>query len=113
MSVPVEKAESAVIRLQSVSRSYRMGAETIHALHDVSLSIARNEYAAIVGQSGSGKSTLMNVLGCLDSPTAGDYWLNGQQVSAMNDRDPGARPQQPNRLRVPDVQPAGAAYGVG
>ena len=76
-----------VIRLQGISRSYRMGAETIDALRDVSLRIERNEYVAIMGQSGSGKSTLMNVVGCLDSPTAGEYWLNGKQVSAMGDRE--------------------------
>jgi len=63
-----------------------MGEETIHALDSVSLDIGRNEYAAIMGPSGSGKSTLMNVIGCLDSPTNGQYWLNGQLVSKMNDR---------------------------
>ncbi len=63
-----------------------MGEETIHALDDVSLDIERNEYTAIMGASGSGKSTLMNVIGCLDSPTGGQYWLNGDLVSAMNDR---------------------------
>ena len=63
-----------------------MGAETIHALDGVSLDIERNEYTAIMGPSGSGKSTLMNVIGCLDSPTNGQYWLNGQLVSAMDDR---------------------------
>ena len=62
-----------------------MGEETIHALDGVSLDIKRNEYTAIMGPSGSGKSTLMNVIGCLDSPTRGQYWLNGQLVSAMND----------------------------
>ena len=62
-----------------------MGEETIHALDGVSLDIKRNEYTAIMGPSGSGKSTLMNVIGCLDSSTRGQYWLNGQLVSAMND----------------------------
>lgn len=78
---------TGVIRLDGIWRSYQMGEETIHALRDLSLTIEKNEYAAIMGQSGSGKSTLMNVIGCLDSPTAGDYWLNGRQVSAMNDRE--------------------------
>jgi putative ABC transport system ATP-binding protein len=63
-----------------------MGEETIHALDSVSLDIDRNEYAAVMGPSGSGKSTLMNVIGCLDSPTRGQYWLNGRLVSKMNDR---------------------------
>ena len=76
-----------VIRLEDIGRRYEMGGEVIHALHDVSLSIEHNEYAAIMGQSGSGKSTLMNVLGCLDSPSNGRYWLNGRLVSAMGDRE--------------------------
>ncbi len=76
----------AVIRFESIGRAYQMGVETIHALRSVSLSIARNEYVAIMGPSGSGKSTLMNIIGCLDSPTSGQYWLNRQLVSAMNDR---------------------------
>ncbi len=76
----------AVIRLEAVDRIYRMGEETIRALDGVTLTIRRNEYAAIMGPSGSGKSTLMNVIGCLDSPTAGQYWLNGQRVSSMRDR---------------------------
>ena len=79
------QSTNAVIRLQNLERYYHMGAETIHALDGVSLDIERNEYTAIMGPSGSGKSTLMNVIGCLDSPTNGQYWLNGQLVSAMND----------------------------
>ncbi len=74
-----------VIRLQNIERFYQMGEETIRALDDVTLDIEANEYTAIMGPSGSGKSTLMNVIGCLDSPTDGEYWLNGQLVSAMND----------------------------
>jgi putative ABC transport system ATP-binding protein len=63
-----------------------MGAETVHALRGVDLVIRRNEYAAIMGSSGSGKSTLMNILGCLDTPDAGRYWLNGQAVDRMSGR---------------------------
>ena len=63
-----------------------MGGEFIDALHCVDLDVDENEYLAIMGQSGSGKSTLMNIIGCLDRPTAGEYRLNGQQVSKMNDR---------------------------
>src|SRR5437773_8625938 len=62
-----------------------MGAETIHALREVSLIIDHGEYVAIMGPSGSGKSTLMNLIGCLDTPTSGEYELNGVQVSQMND----------------------------
>ena len=80
------QSTNAVIRLQNLERYYQMGAETIHALDGVTLDIERNEYTAIMGPSGPGKSTLMNVIGCLDSPTNGQYWLNGQLVSAMNDR---------------------------
>ena len=75
----------SLIRLQKISRRYQMGAETVHALREVSLEIERGEYVAIMGPSGSGKSTLMNLLGCLDTPTAGTYELNNTQVSEMND----------------------------
>jgi len=75
----------SLIRLEKISRRYQMGSETIHALREVSLEIQRGEYVAIMGPSGSGKSTLMNLIGCLDTPTAGEYVLNGVQVSQMDD----------------------------
>jgi len=75
----------SLIRLQQVSRRYQMGAETIHALREVSLDIQRGEYVAIMGPSGSGKSTLMNLIGCLDTATSGRYELNGVNVSDMDD----------------------------
>src|SRR5436309_12717309 len=75
----------SLIRLQKISRRYQMGAETIHALRQVSLEIQHGENVAIMGPSGSGKSTLMNLIGCLDTPTSGDYELNGVQVSQMDD----------------------------
>jgi putative ABC transport system ATP-binding protein len=75
----------SLIRLDKISRRYQMGAETIHALREVSLDIERGEYVAIMGPSGSGKSTLMNLIGCLDTPTAGEYELNGVQVGQMDD----------------------------
>jgi putative ABC transport system ATP-binding protein len=76
---------SAVIRIHDLTREYRMGSERILALRGVTLEIRRNEYLAIMGPSGSGKSTMMNVLGCLDTPTAGEYWLNGEEVSRLTD----------------------------
>ena len=75
----------AVIQLRDLRRQYDMGGEIIHALRGVSLTIRRNEYVAIMGPSGSGKSTLMNLLGCLDTPDGGEYWLNGQEVSRLSD----------------------------
>jgi putative ABC transport system ATP-binding protein len=85
----------AVIRFEGIERVYHMGGETIYALRSVDLTITRNEYTAVMGASGSGKSTMMNVIGCLDSPTKGSYWLNGKLVSAMNDKQlAGARNQE-------------------
>src|ERR1017187_8529782 len=75
----------SLIHLQQISRRYKMGGETVHALRDVSLDIQRGEYVAIMGPSGSGKSTLMNLIGCLDTPTSGVYELNGNRVSEMGD----------------------------
>jgi putative ABC transport system ATP-binding protein len=74
-----------VIRIRDLTREYWMGEETILALRGVSLDINRNEYVAIMGPSGSGKSTMMNLLGCLDTPTGGEYWLNGVEVSGLSD----------------------------
>ena len=77
----------SAIRIRELSRTYRMGADTVVALCDASLAVRRNEYVAVTGPSGSGKSTLMNLLGCLETPSAGDYWLNGVHVSRMNSRE--------------------------
>ena len=77
----------SLIRLEQISRRYQMGAETIHALREVSVSVERGEYLAIMGPSGSGKSTLMNLIGCLDTPTSGTYELNGTNVSDMDDNE--------------------------
>ncbi len=76
-----------IIRIRDLTREYRMGDERILALRGVSLDIRRNEYVAIMGPSGSGKSTMMNLLGCLDTPTSGEYRLNGQEVSRLSDDD--------------------------
>ena len=74
-----------VILTRGIKREYDMGGEIVRALRGVDLAIARNEYVAIMGPSGSGKSTFMNVIGCLDTPNAGEYWLAGQEVSKMTD----------------------------
>ena len=74
-----------VIVTRGIKREYDMGGEIVRALRGVDVAIGRNEYVAIMGPSGSGKSTLMNIIGCLDTPNAGEYWLNGQLVSKMSD----------------------------
>jgi putative ABC transport system ATP-binding protein len=74
-----------VIVTRALKRDYDMGGEVVRALRGVDLAIGRNEYVAIMGPSGSGKSTLMNLIGCLDTPTSGEYWLNGVLVSDMSD----------------------------
>lgn len=77
--------QNDVIVVEDLWKTYDMGSEQVHALQGVSLRIRHNEYVAIMGPSGSGKSTLMNLIGCLDTPTRGRYWLNGHLVSDLND----------------------------
>ena len=74
-----------IILAHKLTRDYQLGAETVRALRGVDMQIRRNEFVAIMGPSGSGKSTLMNLIGCLDTPTAGEYWLNQQKVSELHD----------------------------
>jgi len=76
-----------LINIEAITRFYHMGAETVKALRKIDLTIHQNEYVAIMGQSGSGKTTLMNILGCLDTPTSGHYFLNGKDVSKMDDNN--------------------------
>jgi putative ABC transport system ATP-binding protein len=84
---PGDGAPRPVLHVEGLGRDYVMGSETVHALRSVSLTVSRNEYVAIMGPSGSGKSTLMNILGCLESPSRGEYWLNGEQVSGLTDAE--------------------------
>jgi putative ABC transport system ATP-binding protein len=77
--------DTPIISLQDIHKSYFMGKQALPVLKGVSLDILKNEYVALMGPSGSGKSTLMNILGCLDTPTSGNYILNGQDVSGMSD----------------------------
>ncbi|PID59838.1 MAG: macrolide ABC transporter ATP-binding protein [Ignavibacteriae bacterium] len=76
-----------IITIEHIAKIYEVGMEKVHALRDVSLTIDKNEYVAIMGPSGSGKSTLMNILGCLDTPTKGLYTFTGENVSEMDDND--------------------------
>ena len=100
-----------MIVVEDLWRTYDMGSEQqVQALRGVSLRIKHNEYVAIMGPSGSGKSTLMNLIGCLDTPSKGSYWLNGQLVSDTGRRPVGAHPQQGDRIRLPDLQPAGQRH---
>ena len=77
----------SIIELSNIAKAYKIGTEEIHALRSVSLEIFKNEYVALMGPSGSGKSTLMNILGCLDSPSSGEYILNNLAVAKMLDND--------------------------
>ncbi|HEU4761904.1 MAG TPA: ABC transporter ATP-binding protein [Gemmatimonadales bacterium] len=83
--LPSDVPRDAVIVVRNLQREYDMGGEVVRALRGVDLTIRRNEFVAIMGPSGSGKSTLMNMIGCLDSPSAGEYWLNGHRVSELGD----------------------------
>jgi len=76
-----------LLRLEAICKSYVMASETVHALNGINLSIARNQSIAFVGASGSGKSTMMNILGCLDRPSSGRYWLNGRDVATLNESE--------------------------
>lgn len=84
-SPPDEETQAPLIELRDVNRHYKMGDEVVTALNGVSFSIAQGEYLAIIGTSGSGKTTLMNLLGCLDLPTSGDYLIRGQNVRELRD----------------------------
>src|SRR5947199_6501533 len=77
----------SLLKLSNISKYYRIGTETIHALRSITLSINKNEYVALMGPSGSGKSTLMNIIGCLDTPSSGEYVLNGTSVGKMSDNE--------------------------
>jgi putative ABC transport system ATP-binding protein len=78
---------SAVIKLSNINKQYKMGEQVFKALDDINIEIAQNEYVAIIGPSGSGKSTLMNLLGCLDTPTSGDYYLKDKLVKRMTETE--------------------------
>jgi putative ABC transport system ATP-binding protein len=83
--LPADIPQDAVIITRNLQRDYDIGGEVVHALRGIDIVIRKNEFVAIMGASGSGKSTLMNLIGCLDSPTAGEYWLNGHRVSELHE----------------------------
>ncbi len=85
VEVQPEHDASSLISMRNIWKTYQMGEETLHALRGVSFDVKKGEYLAIIGPSGSGKSTLMNLIGCLDSPSQGEYWINGHQVADMTD----------------------------
>lgn len=77
----------SLLEIKDIKRDFKLGSETLHVLKDINLTIEKGEYVALMGPSGSGKSTLMNILGCLDTPTSGEYILNGKDVSKMTDTE--------------------------
>jgi putative ABC transport system ATP-binding protein len=81
----VISVSDVIIRVEDLRKEYEMGVDVVQALCGVTLTIARNEYVAVMGPSGSGKSTFMSLIGCLDTPTSGEYWLNGTAVAGMNE----------------------------
>lgn len=80
-----EAVPASLISMRGIWKTYQMGSEEVHALREVSFEVQKGEYVAIIGPSGSGKSTLMNLIGCLDTPSKGEYWINGKNVSEMDD----------------------------
>lgn len=80
-----QNGNQPLIRIEQLNKQYKMGGEIVHALSDISLEIAHGDLLAIIGPSGSGKSTLMNVIGCLDSPSSGSYWMDGEEVSRLRE----------------------------
>ena len=111
--LPADVPRDAVIVTRNLQREYIMGTERVRALQGVDMTIRRNEFVAIMGPSGSGKSTMMNLIGCLDTPSEGEYWLNGHGCQRAGRRRPGPDPEQGDRLRLPDLQPAAAGLGAG
>ena len=101
----------ALIRLENVCKTYNLGEVEVPVLRGISLCIERGEMVALMGPSGSGKTTLMNILGCLDRPTSGQYWLDGQETSQLCAERTGAGANREARLRVPELQPPAADNG--
>ena len=101
----------SLIRLEDIYKTYHLGEIDVPVLRGVSLSIEAGEMVALMGASGSGKTTLMNILGCLDRPSSGKYWLDGRDMSHASANDRAARSQRQDRLRLSEFQSAAADLG--
>ena len=108
-----DSSNAVAVRLEDVRKTYRTGEVEVHAVRGVSIEIGQGEFVALMGSSGSGKSTLMNILGCLDRPTAGRYFLDGEDVSSLEPGRAGGRPQPKARVRFSKLQSARANVGPG
>ncbi len=113
-SEPARSGPVPLIRLRGITKVYGSGSAALQALKGVDLDIQQGDFVAIMGPSGSGKSTAMNTLGCLDTPTSGEYLFKGVRVSIHSRRDERALSAPPlPRLRLPGLQPAGAHFCAG
>ena len=100
--------------MENICRDFIVGEETVHALREVSFTISEGEFVTIMGSSGSGKSTLLNTLGCLDTPTSGEYWLDGISVRTMDkNRRATLRNRKIGFVRLPELQPPAQDHGRG
>ena len=101
-----------LIRLENLYKTYHLGEVDVPVLRGVTPTIHQGELVALMGASGSGKTTLMNILGCLDRPSSGEFWLDGQEMSRLDAEPAGAGAHREARVRLPEFQPAAADHGA-